>query len=115
MIVAGVGFRSACTAAELAALVRTMLGERRATVLAAPARKRGAPALEAAAQLGLALRLVDDAALAAVQHLCPTRSEAARRATGHASVAEACALAGGGSLLAPRVASALATCALAEA
>lgn len=118
MIVAGVGFRATCTAEELAGLVRAVLAGRTATVLAAPAFKAGAPALEAAALLGLSLVLVDDPALAAVQPLCPTRSDPARRATGHDSIAEACALAAAGRgarLLGPRTAAAMATCAVAVA
>ena len=113
MIVAGVGFRASCTAEELAALVRTA---GHATVLAAPARKHGAPALAASVLLGLPLVLVEDGELAAVQHACPTRSAVAARATGHASVAEACALAAAGRrarLVLPRIASAAATCAVA--
>lgn len=118
MITAGVGFRASCTAAELERLILTALEGRAAGILAAPVRKRGAPALEAASRIGARLVLVGDPALAAVQPLCLTRSDAARRATGHGSIAEACALAASGPgarLLAPRIASASATCALAEA
>ena len=114
MIVAGVGFRASCTAEELATLVRTT--GQRATLLAAPARKRGAPALGASGLLGLPLVLLGDAELAAVQHACITRSAVAARATGHESIAEACALAAAGlgaRLVIPRIASAVATCALA--
>jgi cobalt-precorrin 5A hydrolase len=83
--------------------------------LAAPDFKRGEPGLhEAAAALGLPLHFVADAALAAAQPQCLTRSAAALRATGHASIAEAAALAQGGTLLGPRIASANATCALAR-
>ncbi len=111
MIVAGIGCRRGCSAEEIVALVRSA-GP--AEALAAPAFKRDEPGLhEAARQLGLELRFVTDEDLAAVQKLCVTRSAAAERATGHASIAEAAALAGGGVLLRPRIASANATCALA--
>jgi cobalt-precorrin 5A hydrolase len=111
MIVAGIGCRRGCTAEEIVALVRAAGA---ADALAAPAFKRHEPGLhEAARQLGLELRFVTDAALAAVQPLCVTRSAAAERTTGHASIAEAAALAGGGVLVRARIASANATCALA--
>jgi cobalt-precorrin 5A hydrolase len=111
MITAGLGCRKGCTAAELVRLIQAAgLPDR----LAAPEFKRDEPGLhEAACQLGLPLVFVPDAALAAAQLHCVTRSAAAERATGHASVAEAAALAGGGTLLGPRIASANATCALA--
>ena len=113
MIVAGIGCRSGCGAAEIVALVRAA-GQ--PDLLAAPAFKAHEAGLrEAAATLGLALALVPDAALAAAQPRCLTRSAAAMRATGHASIAEAAALVHGGSLLGPRIASANATCALAMA
>lgn len=111
MIIAGLGCRRGCAAEEIVALVRAA---GHADALATPAFKRGEPGLqEAARQLGLELRFVTEAALAAVQPLCVTRSAAAERATGHASIAEAAALAGGGVLVRPRIASANATCALA--
>ena len=112
MIVAGIGCRRGCTAEEIVALVRAA-GP--ADALAAPAFKRDEPGLhQAALQLGVPLRFVAEDALAAVQTLCVTRSAAAERATGHASIAEAAALAGGGVLVRPRIASANATCALAR-
>ena len=117
MIVAGLGCRRGCAAADLVAAVR--LAERSAGVaaaaLAAPRFKAQEAGLdEAAAALGLPLMLVEAAAMQAVQPRCPTRSAAALGATGVASVAEGAALAGsGGRLLLPRVAVGGATCALA--
>ena len=111
MIVAGIGCRRSCPAEEIVDLVRRAGG---ADLLAAPTWKGSEAGLLAAARaLALPLRLVDDAALAAVQARCPTRSAVAQRVTGHASIAEAAALAGGGVLIRPRLASARATCAIA--
>jgi cobalamin biosynthesis protein CbiG len=112
MITAGIGCRKGCSAAEIVKLVKSA-GQ--PDQLAAPDFKRGEPGLqEAAALLGLPLRFVADAALADAQPRCLTRSAAALQATGHASIAEAAAIAGGGTLLGPRIASANATCALAR-
>ena len=117
MIIAGLGFRNGCTAADLVAVVRLAESHTglRAAALAAPQFKADHPALhEAAAVLSLPLLLVDDAALQAAQPRCPTRSAAAQRATGLASVAEAAALSTPGShLLQPRLTHGPATCALA--
>jgi len=119
MIVAGLGFRTTCTADELVALIERV-GEAagaKIAALAVPDFKVGASALtEAASRLALEIRPAPQDALIAVQPLCPSRSSAALAAVGVASVAEACALAAagpGGRLLAPRTASAAATCALA--
>lgn len=117
MIVAGVGCRRGCSARDLVAAVR--LAECSAGVaaaaLAAPWFKSHEAGLHAAAaEMGLPLLLVEDAAMQAAQPRCPTRSAAALGATGLASVAEGAALAGsGGALLLPRVAVGGATCALA--
>ena len=112
MITAGLGCRKGCTAAELVALIR---GAGHPDRLAAPYFKHAEPGLhEAAAQLGLPLTFIPAEAIAAAQPHCLTRSAAAARATGHASIAEAAALAAGGTLLGPRIASANATCALAQ-
>ena len=119
MIVAGIGCRRGCAAADIVALVR--LAEDRTDcavdALAAPAFKQDEPGLrESAHLLGIRLVLIDAAALEDVQPLCPTRSEAAARTVGIASVAEASALAAsGGELLLPRIAGGGATCALARA
>ncbi len=119
MIVAGLGFRTSCTADELVALIRSVGQAAGAEIgaLAAPEVKVGASALAgAAASLALEIRPVSRDALVAVQPLCPSRSAAALAAVGVASVAEACALAAAGPgarLLAPKTSSAAATCALA--
>ncbi len=118
MIVAGLGCRQGCAAADLVAAVRLAEAQAGASagMLAAPAFKEGEAGLHAAAAaLGLMLVMVGDTALQAVQPACPTRSAAALAATGLASVAEGAALAAsGGRLLLPRVSVGGATCALAE-
>ena len=112
MTVAGIGCRRGCTADDIVAVVRSLGG---AEVLVAPEWKRDEPGLrEAATLLGVPLRFVSRAELVAVQPLCLTRSSAALRAVGVASVAEAAALAAGGRLLRPRVVRGMATAALAE-
>ncbi len=112
MIVAGIGCRRGCPAEAIVELVRQAGG---AEVLAAPAWKRAEAGLvEAARLLGVALEWVEDAALAAVQARCPTRSATVARVTGHASIAEAAALAGGGRLVLVRFGNDSATCALSE-
>lgn len=117
MIVAGIGCRRLCPAEAIVAVVRH--AERLAGVpvalLAAPAFKRDELGLHAAAAaLGVPLRFVEAPALSAAQAASPTRSQAALRATGFASVAEASALAAsGGRLLLPRTGSGPATCAIA--
>ncbi len=119
MIVAGLGFRTTCTADELVAVVERA-GEAagaRISALAVPDFKASASELvRAAASLALEVRPVSRDALIAVQSLCPSLSAAALEAVGVASVAEACALAAAGPgarLLGPRTASGAATCALA--
>ena len=117
MIVAGLGCRRGCPAADLVAAVQRAAGQSGLAVgaLAAPAFKAHEPGLhQAALSLGIPLLLMDDAAMRAAQPRCPTRSAAALAATGLASVAEAAALAAsGGVLLLPRLAVGSATCALA--
>ncbi len=117
MIVAGLGCRKDCSAAEIVALVRAAeaAAGRSADGLAAPAFRREEPGLrEAAGLLALPLAFVEEQALSDAQVLCVTRSAAAQRATGFASVAEAAALAAsGGPLLLPRIAGRRTTCALA--
>jgi cobalt-precorrin 5A hydrolase len=116
MIVAGIGCRRGCPADAIVALVRqaeTLAAP--VAALAAPAFKRAEPGLhQAAAQLGVPLLFVEDAALVTAQVLCVTRSDAAQRATGFASVAEAAAMGAGGVLLLPRLTAAGVTCALAR-
>lgn len=114
---AGLGCRPGASAEAVLALLREAEGRsgRRIVRLAAPFFRQGMPALEEAARrLGLPLDWIGHAALLAVQPRCPTRSEAALRATGLASVAEGCALAAGGALLLPRIAEGGVSCALAE-
>ncbi len=118
-MIAGIGCRRACPAADIVALVRVAEAQAgvRVTALAAPAAKREEAGLaDAAAQLGLALHWVGDAALAAAQPRCVTRSACAERSLGVAAVAEGCALAAAGAqarLVLPRIASPRATCAIA--
>ena len=117
MIVAGLGCRKDCPAAEIVAVVRAAeaAAGRRAGGLAAPAFKREEAGLrEAAGLLALPLAFVEQQALSDVQDRCVTLSDVAQHATGFASVAEAAALAAsGGPLLLPRIAGKRATCALA--
>jgi cobalt-precorrin 5A hydrolase len=116
LIVAGIGCRRGCPADTIVALVRRAeaLGEP-ADALAAPAFKQDEPGLrQAATLLGMALIFEDAATMAAAQPRCVTRSAAAERATGFASVAEAAALGADGVLVVPRLVGAGATCALAR-
>ncbi|MEJ8572287.1 cobalamin biosynthesis protein [Microbaculum marinum] len=123
MIVAGIGCRSGCGADEIVALIgeavkRAGIANCRFTALATAAFKAGEPGVrEAAERMALPLLPVGADAMRAVEADCPTRSEKALEATGFASVAEAAALAAAGPngrLVLPRIASAMATCALAE-
>ncbi len=110
MIIAGLGCRRACPAEAILALLAEA-GP--IDLLAAPEWKRHEPGLLAAARsLGLDLQFVPEAALAAVQDQCVTRSATVSRAVGLASIAEAAALATGGTLLRPRFGNTQATCAL---
>jgi cobalamin biosynthesis protein CbiG len=114
--VAGIGCRPDAAAAPILALLARAeaLSGHRIAALAAPEFRQDAAGLrQAAAALALPLRFIPRAALEAAQPRCPTRSEAALRATGLASVAEACALATGGVLILPRIDGAGVTCALA--
>jgi cobalt-precorrin 5A hydrolase len=120
-IIAGIGCRRDCPAEAITALVGRAGAEASCSVtaLAAPAFKANEPGLrEASHLLGLALILVEPAALAAAQMRCVTRSDRVARATGFASVAEGSALAAAGPtgrLILPRVTKGGASCALAEA
>jgi cobalt-precorrin 5A hydrolase len=119
MIVAGIGFSSSASAAEITALVRRAEGAagRPAELLAAPDFKEDAAILhEAAETLRLPLRLLDREVLEATQERCPTQSPVAAKKFGLASVAEACALAGAGEkshLLVARLTQGHVTCAIA--
>lgn len=121
-LIAGIGCRRNVAAADIVALVRQALADAGGaasalTMLAAPRFKANEPALaQAAAELGVALTLIDDAAMKAAQPRCVTRSSCAERSTGLVSVAEGAALAAAGpraELVLPRIANAVATCALA--
>jgi cobalamin biosynthesis protein CbiG len=115
-VVAGIGCRPDAAAGPILALIARAeaLSGQRVAALAAPEFRRDSAGLrEAAAALALPLRFIRRAALEAAQPRCPTRSEAALRATGLASVAEACALAAGGALVLPRIDGVGVTCALA--
>jgi cobalt-precorrin 5A hydrolase len=122
-LIAGIGCRRRVSADDIVALVRQALAETSVeagalTTLAAPGFKANEPALgQAAAMLGVALTLVDDAAMEAAQPRCVTRSPCAERSTGLTSVAEGAALAAagpGGELVLPRIANGAATCAIAR-
>lgn len=121
---AGIGCRGGCSGEEIAGLVRALFDEaaldhasRASILIAAPERKRAEPGVtEAAATLGLALRFIPDADLAAAQDRTVTRSARVEAAVGIASVAEAAALAAVGPdsrLLVPRRSTSRATAALA--
>ncbi len=112
VIIAGIGCRTRCPAADIVALLHSLGG---AEILAAPDWKRDeAGLLEAAERLALPLRFVSRAALDAVQSLCPSQSQVTWQAVGLGSIAEAAALAGGGRLLRSRAVFRWATCALAH-
>jgi cobalt-precorrin 5A hydrolase len=119
MIVAGIGFSSGATAAEITALVRRAEGAagRPAELLAAPDFKGNAAILHEAAQaLRLPVRLFGRALLEAAQARCATHSPVAEKKLGLTSVAEACALAGAGEkghLLVARLTQGHVTCAIA--
>lgn len=118
MIAAGLGLRPSCDADELVSIVADA-AERsglRPTLLAAPWFRDGPTMRAAAERLGLPLAIIDEYALLSAQPSCSTRSEAAQRAVGIASVAEGCALAAAGpgaALLLHRIATPNATCAIA--
>ena len=112
--------RRGCDPAEIVALVRQACAAvgQPITAMAAPSFKRGDPGLmRAAFVLGVELLFVDDHALRAAQHRCVTRSAVAEWAVGHASIAEATALAAPAPtahLILPRITGRSSTCALAE-
>ena len=120
MIVAGIGTRPGCSGDEIVRLVQQASAgaDCRPDRLAIPHFRAADPGpADAAAALSLVLQVIDQSALAEMQPLCPTRSARAEAATGIASVAEGCALAAAGPgarLRQPRIASANATCAIAE-
>jgi cobalt-precorrin 5A hydrolase len=122
MIVAGVGCRRgtserAIIAAIEAALARSGLAREAVTVVAAPATKKSESGIAGAASaLGVPLVLVEQNDLQAAASRTATTSPRVIALMGVPSVAEAAALAAGGTkarLLAPRIALGPATCALA--
>jgi|BEDMetMinimDraft_2_1075160.scaffolds.fasta_scaffold01544_5 cobalt-precorrin 5A hydrolase len=109
LIAAGLGFGRRAAALSLCAALEAAAARAgaRPALLAIPAFKaeRAEAAREAAARLGLPLRLIPRPALLRVQPLTASRSEKARQAVGLASVAEAAALAAlaaGARLLLPK-------------
>jgi cobalt-precorrin 5A hydrolase len=123
VLIAGIGCRRNVASDDVVALVRRALADAghapsALTTLAIPRFKADEPALRAAAaELGVALTLVDAAAMEEAQPRCVTRSSCAERSTGLASVAEGAALAAAGAgatLVLPRISNARATCALAR-
>ncbi|HEX4768696.1 MAG TPA: cobalamin biosynthesis protein [Lichenihabitans sp.] len=120
MIAVGLGFRKACEAATLVALVRRALDEAgpsvRPVVLATVAEKDRPALREAAAMLGLPVRILSKQAMADVEDRLTFRSERVRACLGIPSVAEAAALSAAGPgarLILPRIAVVDATCAVA--
>lgn len=123
MIVAGVGFRHGVDADEIVALIGRALSEVSQTVdslaglATATARSEEPGLLDAARRLGLSVSPIDPEALAATAARLRTESARVEAIYGVGSVAEAAALAcagEGAELLAARVASARATCAIAR-
>jgi cobalamin biosynthesis protein CbiG len=116
-VIAGIGCRRGCAAGDILRVLER--AGRTVAAIAVPAFKADEPGVrEAARLLGVPVIRVDDAALAQAQARCVTRSRAAVRATGFASIAEGSALAASGPhgrLVLARIGEGGATCALAEA
>ena len=124
-LVIGVGFRKACSAETLAALIRRSLASAaadhpwsagRPAILATIAEKDRPPLREAAAGLGLDVVLLPKSALLATDDRITVASEIAKACLGIPSVAEAAALAAAGPgsrLIVTRISVADATCAVA--
>jgi len=123
MIAAGIGCRRGASVEDLEAALR----EAQATfgimdadiaVLATVASKADEPSIQAVARLrGLRLQALSKECLGAVADKVASSSERVRQLVGVDSVAEAAALVAAGCnarLLGPRIATAAATCALAE-
>ncbi len=117
----GIGFRKACSADALVAIVRDALarlpgGGGRDAVLVTIAEKDRPVLREAASRLGLAVMILPKTALAGTDDRVTIRSGRVAACLGIPSVAEAAALAAAGPgsrLLVSRLASGGATCALA--
>lgn len=123
MIVAGLGSRKDVSAADVLSAIRVAAGQHRIEtgkigLLATGEKKASEPAFaEAALRLGLPLKIMSEAALAAVGERTITRSGRSEAVTGVPSLSEASALAAAGpdsTLLGPRVALGPVTCALAR-
>jgi len=120
VIAIGVGCRKGCKADAIEAVARQALADVRGEpvgVFTLADKRDEAGLAEAARRLGLGLTFLPRDALHEREGEVLTRSEAAARAFGVASVAEAAALAGAGPgsvLIVPRIAADGATCAVAE-
>jgi cobalt-precorrin 5A hydrolase len=123
MIIAGIGCRKGTPAAEIetavsAALAQAGLGRAAIDMLATSAAKESEPGIAGvAAALGVPLTVVPPAELAAAGERVTTRSQRVLALAGVPSVAEAAALAAGGTaarLIVPRIVVGAATCALVE-
>jgi cobalt-precorrin 5A hydrolase len=124
MIIAGIGCRKGTPAAEIetavsAALAQAGLDRAAIGMIATSAAKEDEPGIaRAAAALGVPLAVVPDGDLAAAGGRVATRSQRVLALAGVHSVAEAAALAAGGTaarLIVPRIVVGTATCALVEA
>jgi len=117
MIVAGIGCRPEITTDALLSLVQRVSAGHLLARLAAPAFRKGEPAISALAKtLKVELVWISAQDMAERQVECETHSAVAFEKTGFSSVAEACALAGAGPkscLLVTRQSNRDVTCALA--
>lgn len=122
MIAIGVGCRKGCGHEAIVALVRRVLAdverEGEEAIIFTHADKQGEAGLvKAARDLGLPLIFLDHAALSQSSARAATHSPRVARLFGLPSIAETAALAGAGpasTLIAPRVSSAGASCAVAR-
>jgi cobalt-precorrin 5A hydrolase len=123
MIIAGVGCRHGASASEVQAAITAALGARKLAadalglIATAEAKADEAGIVDAAAALGARLVLVSQTALVEAGERVITKSERVQELIGIPSLAEAAALAAGGTngrLLAPRIVVGPVTCALGE-
>jgi cobalt-precorrin 5A hydrolase len=123
MIIAGVGCRRGASANEVQAAITQALARRNLApaalglIATAEAKADEAGISEAAAALGVQVALIASEQLAAASANVATKSERVQELIGVPSVAEAAALAAGGTgarLLAPRIVVGPVTCALGE-
>ena len=126
MIALGVGYSTGCTGAELVTLVRQVCETLAVdpssikVIATVPDRAIGPALIEAAFTLELAIIVPPENDLRRAAQLCLTRSERSMNRFNLPSISEACALAAAGQggqvnvrLMAPRLQSARATCAIA--